>query len=71
MKIKSPQYDPIVEEVRSHGNEYAASFGYDLKKMVLDLRRRQQERGGVVVSFSQEDPQSGLGPLDSRRKASR
>jgi hypothetical protein len=54
MKTKTPWHDPIVEEVRKHGEEYAASFGYDLDRMVLDLRRRQEERGGKVVSFSDE-----------------
>lgn len=61
MKTKAAWYDPIVEEVRKHGEEYAASFNYDLDRMVLDLRRRQEERGGKVVSFSDEDSRGKSG----------
>lgn len=61
MKTKTPWRDPIVEEVRKHGEEYAASFDYDLDRMVLDLRRRQEERGGRVVSFSDEDSRGKAG----------
>lgn len=32
--------DPIVEEVRKRGDEYAAKFGYDLKAMGEDLRKK-------------------------------
>lgn len=55
MKPKEPtRYDPIVEEMRRYGNEYAARFDYDLERMVQDLRRRQDESGRKVVSFSRE-----------------
>jgi hypothetical protein len=43
--------DPIVEEVRKRGQEYAARFDFDPHKMGEDLRRRQKERGAPVVSF--------------------
>ena len=43
--------DPIVEEVRKRGQEYAAQFDFDPHKMGEDLRRRQKERGVPVVSF--------------------
>ncbi|HEY2289550.1 MAG TPA: hypothetical protein VGM86_02505, partial [Thermoanaerobaculia bacterium] len=51
MKKKTPWRDPIVEEVRKRGQEYAAKFDFDLHKMGEDLRRRQKERGAPVVSF--------------------
>lgn len=47
--------DPIVEEFRQAGNEYAASLGHDLDAIFEDLRRRQKERGACVVSFADAD----------------
>ena len=70
MKNKSPLDDPIVEEVRKRGMEYAAQFDYDLDKMVLDLRRRQQARGKKVVSFSRENPSGDLNQPKLRRRSS-
>lgn len=48
--------DPIVAEVRSARQEHAARFGYDLKRMAEDLRRRQALSGRKVVSFSPKRP---------------
>ena len=58
MKDETPWIDPIVEEMRRHGDEYAKKFGYDLDKIVQDLRRQQEESGHSVVSFSREGSRS-------------
>lgn len=39
---KMPWIDPIVEETRKARNEYAASLGYDLKKMYQDLKKKNK-----------------------------
>jgi hypothetical protein len=44
--------DQIVEEVRKHREERAAKFGYDLRAIAEDARKRQQESGRKVVSFA-------------------
>ena len=44
--------DPIIEEIRQAGDEYAAKFNYDLAAMFRDLKDRQQKEGRRVVSFS-------------------
>ncbi len=41
--------DPIVRETRNHREAYAASLGYDLKRIVADLQSRQGRDGRVVV----------------------
>jgi hypothetical protein len=41
--------DPIVLETRKHREEYAASFGYDLRRIVADLQSRQGRDGRLVV----------------------
>ena len=43
--------DPIVEEVRRVREAHAARFNYDLKAIVADIRRRQQESGRKYVSY--------------------
>ena len=43
--------DEILSEVRRIREAYAAEFGYDIQKMVEDLKRRQAESGRKVVSF--------------------
>lgn len=41
--------DPIVLETRQHREEYAASLGYDLDRIVADLQSRQGCDGRLVV----------------------
>ncbi|HEX3556234.1 MAG TPA: hypothetical protein VIA62_23695 [Thermoanaerobaculia bacterium] len=72
MKEKAAWRDPLVEEVRKHGQEYAAKFDFDPHKMGEDLRRLQKESGKPVVSFSHEDGGEDAEPSQSpRRRTSR
>ncbi len=41
--------DPIVAEIRRFREEYAASFGYDLGRIVSDLQSRQGNDGRRIV----------------------
>ena len=41
--------DPIVSEIRKFREDYAASLGYDLGKIVADLQSRQGKDGRRVV----------------------
>jgi hypothetical protein len=41
--------DPIVLETRKYREEYAASLGYDLDRIVADLQSRQGCDGRTVV----------------------
>lgn len=41
--------DPIVLETRKHREQYAASLGYDIDRIVADLQSRQGRDGRVVV----------------------
>ncbi len=41
--------DPIVLETRKHREVYAASFGYDLARIVADLQSRHGRDGRRVV----------------------
>jgi hypothetical protein len=41
--------DPIVSETRRVRDAYAASFGYDVGKIVADLQSRQGKDGRQVV----------------------
>ncbi len=43
--------DPIVAEVREAREEYAARFGFDVKAICRDLRKRQDEDGRNVVQL--------------------
>ena len=43
--------DPIIEEVRRIRREYAERFGYDLRAVAADLRKREQQHPGRLVSF--------------------
>jgi hypothetical protein len=42
--------DSIVEEVRKFRDEHAAKFGYDIRAIAEDARKRQQQSGWKVVS---------------------
>ena len=45
------QVDPIVEETRRVRQEYAKQFGYDLRAIVADLQKREQQHPDRLVSF--------------------
>jgi hypothetical protein len=68
MKKEAPWRDPIVEEIRRNWEKYAKEFDFDLEKIFLDLRRRQEESGEPVVSFSREGAQ---GDSAAHRRGSR
>jgi hypothetical protein len=70
MKNKTPWRDPIVEEVRKRGEEYAAKFDFDLDRMFQDLRRLQEESGEPVVSFSREGTEEIAAPSRPRGRSS-
>ena len=42
--------DPIVEEVRKRREERAARFGFDIRAIAADARKRESEGGRRVVS---------------------
>jgi ribosomal protein L14 len=44
--------DQIICEVRQARERQAAKFGYDLKAIVADARKRQKRSGRKVVSFA-------------------
>ncbi len=51
-------YDPIVDEVRKAGEEYARQFNYDLDAMCADLRRKEHESGALIVTLPRRPPVS-------------
>jgi hypothetical protein len=72
MKGKTAWRDPVVEEVRKRGEEYAAKFDFDPRKMGEDLRRLQKESGEPVVSFGHQRSQDEAEPSQPpRRRTSR
>jgi hypothetical protein len=44
--------DPIVDEIRKHRKEIAEQFGYDLRAIIADARKRQRGHGKKVVSLA-------------------
>jgi len=44
--------DPIVDEIRRHRKEIAEQFGYDLRAIIADARKRQKAHGKKVVSLA-------------------
>ena len=46
--------DPIVEEVRRIREARAAKFGYNIRAMVEDARKREATSGHPIVDLSQE-----------------
>lgn len=49
--------DPIVEEIRTLRQEYAARFDHDLSAICRDLRERQKAGGRTVVMRPPRRPQ--------------
>ena len=44
--------DEIVEEIRAVRRTHAAAFGFDIARIVADLRRRDAASGDRLVSLS-------------------
>ncbi|MBW8874521.1 MAG: hypothetical protein JF614_06120 [Acidobacteria bacterium] len=70
-KNKAEWRDPIVEEIHRFREEYAKKFDYDPEKMFLDLRRRQEESGDPVVSFSPKPAVAANPPIAPARPSKR
>ena len=49
--------DPILEEVRSVKDRLAAAHDYDVVAMLRDVRTRERDGGGRVVSRENRTPQ--------------
>jgi hypothetical protein len=43
--------DPIVDEVRKHRQENAARFGYDVRAIAEDARKREKSSGHRIVNL--------------------
>lgn len=48
--------NPILDEIHRYRREHAKRFGYDLRKMVEDIQRRQKQSGRPTVSFAPKRP---------------
>lgn len=48
--------DPIVEEVRAVREDLFASCGYDLSKLVAQLRESERQQGRASVSYPKREP---------------
>ena len=48
--------DPIVEEVRRIRQEHAKQFHYDLRAIVDDIRKHQEQTGRKYVRFEPRRP---------------
>lgn len=46
-----PKDDEIVEEIRRIREEHAAAHGYDLARIVADLRTQERSSGAAVVTL--------------------
>lgn len=44
-------HDPVVEEVRRIRHDYAERFGFDLRAIANDLRKKQKEHSQRLVSL--------------------
>ena len=51
--------DELVEEIRKARQEQAARWNFDLKAILADARRRQEQSGRKVVSFVPKNSKAG------------
>lgn len=57
--------DPIIEEIHKGRQEHAAKFGYDLDKIVADIKSREGKDGHPVIRL----PPRLLKPTSSRKRS--
>jgi hypothetical protein len=51
--------DELIEEVRKARQEQAAKWNFDLKAILEDARRRQEQSGRQIVSFAPKRDEAG------------
>ena len=44
--------DEIVEEIRKYRDEHAAHFGYDIKRIYLDLKEKEKKNPNKKISLA-------------------
>ena len=64
--MKTTSIDPIVDEVRSVREEYAARFGYDVGAILRDVRIRQEASGREYVRHPARDATFALEELPAQ-----
>ena len=60
--------DPIVLETRKYREEFAASFGYDLGRIVADLQSRQGRDGRLVVDRTSVEMSEQSDPREKNKR---
>lgn len=61
--------DPIVEEVRKYREENAARFGYNVRAIAEDARRREKTNGHPIVNLQEQYERQGhVGETDAKGK---
>ena len=53
--------DPIVEEVRKYRQANAAKFGYNVRAIAEDARKREKTSGHPIVNLQELDRRRGVG----------
>jgi hypothetical protein len=66
MNMHTPYEDPIVAEIRREREEYAAKFGYDIKLMNEDTKRRARVLREFFAPHDQE-PADDDNPAEVQR----
>ena len=61
--------DPLVEEIRCYRQQHADQFGHDLKRIVEDLREKEEKSGRPRLDpgpkrITRGRPTYSLGPTD-------
>jgi hypothetical protein len=65
MNMHTPDEDPIVAEVRREREEYAAKFGYDMKLIIADTKRRARVLREFFAPHDHADENANMSePLD-------
>jgi len=54
--------DEIIEEVRKHREDHAASLDYDLKRITEDFQRQELESGKELVTRPHRKPSAARSP---------
>jgi len=63
MNMNTLDDDPIVAEVRREREEYAASFGYDMKLIIADTKRRARVLRELFAPNDQADENANMNEL--------